>query len=196
MSASSPASAATALSDNGASSRNTDSSARISPTAARSGWSAGTSPPRNVMTTSAGSEPIRRPSTVIESSVASSAQWTSSSTRTVGWGGSSSSAISKLWISCASAPPEIASSSGAETVPTRSRIGPSGRGIERSSQVPNSTLAPGPRSRTKRVTSEVLPIPGSPVTKTTRPSPRAAVFHASVSALSAPSRSSSSTAQR
>ena len=78
----------------------------------------------------AGRELIRRPSTVIASSVASSAQCTSSSTSTVGCGGSSSSAIRSEWMSCGAAPAESASSSGVETLPTRSRIGPSGRGID------------------------------------------------------------------
>ena len=87
-----------------------------------------------------------------------------------------------------------ASSTAGETLPTRSRSGPRGRGIVRSSQVPKSTRAPGSRPRTNRVTSDVLPIPGSPVTTTTRPSPRAAASRASASAASASSRSSSSTA--
>ena len=42
--------------------------------------------------------------------------------------------------------------------PARSRNGPSGRGIDRSSQAPQSTRA-APRSRAKRVTSAVLPMP-------------------------------------
>ena len=52
---------------------------------------------------------------MIESSVASSAQCTSSSTSTVGRGGSESSASSSRWISCGSAPAASASSSAGET---------------------------------------------------------------------------------
>ena len=141
----------------------------------------------------AGSVPIRRPSTVIESSVASSAQCTSSSASTVGRGGRSSSAISRSWMSCGAASAASASSSAAETLPARSRNGPSGRGIERSSQVPNSTRASPSRSSRNRLTSEVLPIPGSPLMHTIRPSPRAAAALASTSAANASSRSSSST---
>ena len=55
----------------------------------------------------------------------------------------------------------------------------------------SSTRALSSRSATKRVTSDVLPIPGSPVTTTTRPSPRAAATRASASTASAPSRSRS-----
>src|SRR5262245_48346662 len=165
----------------------------MAPIAAWSGWPGGTSPVRKVRTSSAGSEAIRRPSTVIESSVASSAQCTSSSTSTVGCGANSSSAISSVWTTCGAAPAESASSSSGETLPTRSRIGPSGRGIERSSQVPSSARPPSCMLSRKRETSAVLPIPGSPVTKTTRPSPSAAWSRASASVARAASRSSSST---
>ena len=99
-------------------------------------------------------------------------------------------------MSCGAAPAKRASSSAGDTLPTRSRIGPSGRGIARSSHVPTSTRASGPRSWRKRETSAVLPIPGSPVTKATRPSPPAAALRASASEASASSRSSSSTGKR
>ena len=91
------------------------------------------------------------------------------------------------------APAASAPSSSSETLPARSLNGPSGRGIERSSQVPTRTLALSPRSATNRFTSEVLPMPGSPLMHTSRPSPRAAAALASASAARAPSRSSSFT---
>ena len=96
-------------------------------------------------------------------------------------------------MSSGAAPVTSASSSSTDTLPARSRNGPSGRGIERSSQVPNRTVVPPPRVSTNFLTSEVLPIPGSPLMQTTRPSPRAAAAFASASAASASSRSSSST---
>src|SRR5581483_6777328 len=68
-----------------------------------------------------------------------------------------------------------------------------GRGIERSSQVPLSVRASRPCVPTKRETSEVLPIPGSPETSATRPEPPAAAARAASSAARASSRSSSST---
>ncbi len=95
---------------------------------------------------------MRRARKVIASRVASSAQWTSSSTRTVGRRASSSSSISSGWSSCGEAPRAIACSSGTETESPRSRNGPSGRGIVRSSQVPRSTRAvrPGHEMRDQR----------------------------------------------
>ena len=189
----SPASAATAPGDSGSSSSRTSASPG---TAAERGVErvAGRRlPARCVATTSAGSVPIRRPSTMIESSVASSAQCTSSSTSTTGPGPRSSSAISRSWMSCGAASAASASSSSAETLPARSRNGPSGRGIERSSQVPNRTRPPA-RSPVKRRTSDgladprlaadrdhpalaargggVMPRPGPPVRRRARGGPR------------------------
>ena len=59
-----------------------------------------------------------------------------------------------------------------------------------------AALASSSRSSRNRVTSDVFPIPGSPVTKTTRPVPPAAAARASASVANAPSRSRRSTSQR
>ena len=108
LSAPSPANAATAPCDNGASSTTTVSSARIDPIVEWSRCPGDASPARNVRMSNAGREAIRRPSTVIASNVASSAQCTSSSTSTVGEGGSSTSSISNVWMSWGAAPSESA----------------------------------------------------------------------------------------
>ena len=65
---------------------------------------------------------------------------------------SSSSAISSAWMSCGAAPrSERVARAAARPRPARSRIGPSGRGMERSSQVPDAARAPSsPRSRRNR----------------------------------------------
>ena len=74
-------------------------------------------------------------------------------------------------------------------------IGPSGRGMERSSHVPSSTRERSPTSPANCETSAVLPMPGSPVTTATRPAPRVASPCAAVRTARASWRSRRSTGQ-
>ena len=67
--------------------------------------------------------------------------------------------------------------------------GPSGRGVKRSSQAPQSTRTPARRALVNRSTRGVLPMPASPLIRTARPSPRAASASAASSRRRATSRS-------
>ena len=100
-------------------------------------------------------------------------------------------------MSCGAAPAASASSSAGETR--------AGEVADRSQRPWDREVVAGAEQHARagfevaagtRVTSEVLPIPGSPVTTTTRPSPRAASACASASVASAASRSSRCTIQR
>ena len=123
--------------------------------------------------------------------MASSAQCASSITATVKWAGGPSSARkpvnnrsrgAPLWHRAAKSPPSCA---------LMSNSGPSGRGVSRPSQPPHSQRAPGRRCWNAS-SSTVLPMPDSPDTRTSRPSPRraSAAYSASVARNGVRSRSS------
>ena len=132
---------------------------------------------------------MRRPTWRSRSSVALSAQCTSSTTSTVG-----PCAVGQLledgrehlarvvrWPARWPAVPR--------TRRTASRSGPSARGVSRSSQAPASTRATR-GDRMKARTRLVFPIPASPETSTTDPAPPAARSSAASSTRSSLSRSS------
>ena len=107
---------------------------------------------------------MRRPSTRRASSVASSAQWTSSRTTTVGW---ASSARSARATARGSAPAPSRSASAPSVWAAMSANGPSGVGVARFSHDPRRTRTPAcaPNART----SIVFPTPASPPTNTRLP---------------------------
>jgi hypothetical protein len=120
--------------------------------------------------------------------VASSAQWTSSTTITVGRPASS-------WYTAPNtasrpAPGSTAAASAGAAPRAMSRNGPRVRGVTRSSQAPASTLARPAASRANALTRLVLPIPASPETSTTEPRPCPAPLSVSRSRRSSASRSS------
>jgi hypothetical protein len=101
--------------------------------------------------------------------VASSAQWTSSTTMTVGrpassWWTAPNTAFRPATSSTASA-------RGPPAPRAMSRNGPRVRGVTRSSQAPTSTRADPDASRANALTRLVFPIPASPETSTTEPRP-------------------------
>ena len=120
----------------------------------------------------------------------SSAQCTSSTASTVGFGAASSSRTAGNTSPRSSA--ARAAESGPRACRTASRSGPSARGVSRSSQAPASTR-PVRRERVNARTRLVLPMPASPETAAIRPAPPSAASRAECRAANAGPRSSSST---
>ena len=133
---------------------------------------------------------MRRPTIRSTSSVASSAQWTSSSTTTDGRGRCQllEQPVRQrraAWRGLPRAP-------GSRHQPlTRamSANGPNGRGVNSASQSPHSTRANGRTSSQKRRRTSVFPTPASPGTRTTPPRPSRASANASRRPSSTGSRS-------
>src|SRR5215217_7067908 len=132
---------------------------------------------------------MRQASQRTTSRVASSAQWRSSTSSTVGSAASSRWTASKT--ASRSAPASAAATRGPPTARAMSRNGPRVRGVPRSSQTPASTRAWARAASAKARTRAVLPFPASPETSTTDPRPRPARPRASPRRPSSASRSSS-----
>src|SRR5436190_417082 len=132
---------------------------------------------------------IRRARRRRRSRVDSSAQWRSSSTRTVGFRRSSSK--SGAITSCGRAPPSTRLASSPPEAAATSANGPSGRGAKSASQAPWSTRISRGSPDTNAWTSAVLPPPASAATSTRRPCPCLASTTASRRASSCASRSRS-----
>ncbi len=148
--------------------RRTPDAPVTSPNRIRSAWLPTASSARNVTSTSARSRWMRRARCRSRSSVASSAQCTSSITRRYGVPGRASASVSRRKTSARSAPSGQTSPGRAGSI---SRSGPSGGGVVEPSQAPRATLAVEPASATTRSTNVVLPTPASPPMKTRRPFP-------------------------
>ena len=143
---------------------------------------------------SAGTVSTRRASSRNTSSVASSAQCTSSSTNTVGARARSSRA-SAATSSCGITPRATSSASSPPASSATTSSGPSGRGVNSGSQLPQRIRADRPRSSQNCRRSAVFPTPASPLTSTIRPrEPRRTLSRHSPSAESSSARSSSSLA--
>ena len=141
--------------------------------------------------TRVGSGSSLRARSLITSSVASSAQWTSSSTRTFGVC-CRRSCISAVTTSCGGASRATASTSAPPRPSATARRGPSGLGVNSGSQPPENTSTDcGCSSQNLRM-SVVLPTPASPTTTTSLPRPTEASATAPASTSSALSRSSRS----
>src|SRR5215471_14082628 len=126
------------------------------------------------------------------SSVAWSAQCTSSSTITTGCFGAERT---RRNASNTAAAPLPWSSSLASSPPTTAAIsasGPSGRGVASGSQAPSRTRAAAALVSEKSRTTAVLPTPASPLTSASRPPPSPTSFSSSERSARTASRSTTS----
>src|SRR5262245_54166971 len=156
-----------------------------SPRQMRSGSPTPSSSSRYVTITSPDVAVTRRPSSPTTSRVASSAQCASSTTTT---NGSGLISRSEPATSCALAPVPTSGRSARSSISTN---GSSGRGVTNGSQAPESSVVPLGSSSQNRRTSDVLPTPASPLTRTRRPDPRRAASSDAARDSSSVSRSSS-----
>ena len=106
------------------------------------------------------------------SRVASSAQWTSSTTSVLGGGRCNSS--SKASMTTSRSPACNAWPRRGPTAAAKSRNGPSVRGVLSASQLPTSIRISAGNCDRIADTRLVLPMPASPCSSTTEPSPPAA----------------------
>ena len=161
------------------------------PRTTRSGWVLPSSSSRYVATRSAASGSILPATKRMTSSVASSAQWTSSSTTIVG-DVRSSSATSDSARLYGFGPLRTRSSRVPPIVRATSTNGPSGRGMKSGSHAPVTTRVLSATPAQKLLTRALLPTPASPATSTRRPDPAHTSERNRSSAVSSTSRSSRS----
>ena len=186
------ASVSTAVSDSGAGSIRRRTSGGMAPRALRTSGRSVSASVRHVITRQPRERARRRPRSATRSSVASSAQCTSSTTRI------DRERVSSSRTAASSDSRDPSASSASDSAPPASRAtsrsGPSVRGVTSGSHAPQRTRRDPTASQTE-ATSAVLPIPASPPTTTTRPSVRDA-SNADLRRVCSSSRSSSSTPWR